>query len=261
MVHKIPSHQDVGGVAMGAIPPFAFVGNAVADKLAGIGASLHACTQEDQDTIAATDARIWSVQRRLLAIALASNPVDVSKRKHVRRRIDWDMVLEQTGHRVFNCALGKRCFYCDQKVSVNSYKAWLKTGECMGRSQPVVGHGSCGVDRPRPLSVPTTVTVGGKPLHKSHRLVSYRGCFWCWHCGCYCTHRPLALADECKPPTATGLRQIARLKKGKSPRADVQWPLPADGMPFPRIPAVLAGSPAESILLVAARRGGLNFGN
>ena len=79
--------------------------------------------------------------------------------------------------------------------------------------------------------VPTWLSVnpqiGNVAIHASHvpHLGWYRGLTWCWKCGSFAVAVPSLLRRECTGPGTHGNLQLARLRKGQTPRNEVPWPL------------------------------------
>ena len=69
--------------------------------------------------------------------------------------------------------------------------------------------------------------IGNVAIHASHvpHLGWYRGLTWCWKCGSFAVAVPSLLRRECTGPGTHGNLQLARLRKGQTPRNEVPWPL------------------------------------
>ena len=81
---------------------------------------------------------------------------------------------------------------------------------------------------------------GNTEIDGSHALWHHRGIFWCWRCGGFsCGGRSELLAAKCRRGASeSGERVLARIRKGKTPTAKFQWPLPEDA-PRPYFPVAL----------------------
>ena len=69
--------------------------------------------------------------------------------------------------------------------------------------------------------------IGNVAIHATHvpHLGWYRGVTWCWKCGSFAIAVPSLLRRECTKPGTHGNLQLARLRKGQTPRNEVPWPL------------------------------------
>ena len=74
---------------------------------------------------------------------------------------------------------------------------------------------------------------GGGELHHTHRLHHKRGLVWCWNCGAMTSDVARKLTEKCDiEPTRGGEGFLRRLRQGKTPRTDFEWPmLPGQGLP------------------------------
>ena len=75
--------------------------------------------------------------------------------------------------------------------------------------------------------VPTVNGIyGDRRLHRSHRLFCQRGIVYCNACGYYVTAVPRKLIEPCSTAaTGAGLDYLRRLRAGKPPKANMEWPL------------------------------------
>ena len=72
----------------------------------------------------------------------------------------------------------------------------------------------------------STLSFGGGALHATHRLHHKRGIIWCWNCGAYGTEVVRRLAEICDGDKGRGGEEnLRRVKQGKTPRYDLDWPL------------------------------------
>ena len=75
-----------------------------------------------------------------------------------------------------------------------------------------------------PPEIPLKFGAGrSTTIHHTHRLERKRGVIWCKTCGAYGTTRGRKLLLPCRPPTATGLAQLSRVRRGLTPHNSVDW--------------------------------------
>ena len=86
----------------------------------------------------------------------------------------------------------------------------------------------------------SSLAIGNKGLHLTHKLHHKRGVVWCWRCGYYATENPRELNEKCKGEVMRGnIYFLNRLKDNKTPRKSIEWPF-AEGEGPPEGP-VIAG--------------------
>ena len=195
-------------------PGLSFLGNAMADALAELGAQDEAYPSWLRQDIIKSDELGRRVRSRLLCIAAkraadqgATHPQPrpagrgvlkkarlegTALRKHVH-----DLGLA-SGHAVSVGACRVSCSTCKQSSTLRqSLRGWLAVA-CFPSGFP--------------------------GIHPSHLACRHRGIVFCKRCGCWAKGRIVKLARQCAPATVAGLAALRALGKGKCPPGLPSWP-------------------------------------
>lgn len=218
------------------------IGNALADHFAKQGAALAPRVNTDFD---AMDSIVWLVQRRIVSahiLAAGHNSSACKEGRGVsitpkeqrclaeRRRKE---LMESSTHQLQPCNGGWHCLIC--KVAVNSLSnKWLLRSFCQGDAAVQWSAGSSSGVRVPIMDKYYHLQIGQSFVHPSHTVARYRGFYWCWKCGSSATgsagikSHSLDLTRPCIGPTKSKKDLLARMRKGKTPKEDRDWPEPAD---------------------------------
>jgi hypothetical protein len=208
-VTKIKSHTDRATAIQAGVDPLHWLANSVADELAEEGARRAQLPADNLAEALRLDKEATEVQQHLCAVALEvarrapqlygpstrnSRLADAAARARQRRQ-----ALEEaehlTEHRL--CPLSGRCLTC-----------------------------LCGPTKETPKLDFLRTACPRRPaaIHGTHTLRETRGLWWCSVCGGTGVRHFKKLAQECKPPTATGKRALQRLLEGQRPYHVKAWP-------------------------------------
>jgi len=248
---KVDAHKDYGeAVVPGAMEFKDFMGNAMADCLAGAGASMAAVPHVIEEQQRIQDARTYRVLKRLLAVNMffvkkcpARSGAQRPKRQK-EARTAFQRMMEDSGHDLGGLegcrTIGQlpttvACITCSQMTSRKTIKAWLKHAKCTGQALASATHG---MDVARPPK-DAAVRIGRVDLHRTHLLHHRLGLWWCGACGYYTTAAGQGARSSAKllrlpcrarggrPATGAGKGYLERIAMGKMPKSGLAWPLPA----------------------------------
>ena len=199
------------------LTPEILVGNAVADALAKKGASVFPAAKERVEM----DQITWADQQRIYATCIlaaqaaprsvSAHPEDVllAARRIRKRELT---ILE-------NASRTRWSLWANGIIAMCALD-WLRNTICSG---PPTSHPS------------DPVRVGHQMLDESRRLRYHRGVYWCTTCGQIAQHaagkksRAIGLVNECPGYlTRAGRDVLARIERGRSPKASADWPLMRD---------------------------------
>ena len=193
---KVAAHGELEQLVSGSIRWEDYIGNSYADKLAGEGAARAALPDSIISLYAMTDAIAWKVQARLVEIVCAAPTKEqdsVEARAHAQLK-------EQ------RLARAREALEADVESQ-----------------DPVVDIEALELDLGPPEIPAKFGEARSSALHHSHRLQHKRGVTWCSVCGAYGTTRGRKLLQPCQPPTATGVAQLCRIRRGLTPHNSVKW--------------------------------------
>ncbi len=201
-ITKVKAHSSVDDVKLGQISLEDFAGNTYADKFANAGAEAVQIPDGKLTAYDNVDALTWKIQSRLAAIITAA-PTKEANRAEVE--------LMKAAKQELKAARAEAT-----RMSSDAQNAGLEQlsdGPKKGERDPL-----------------TALHLGGQrstEVHPSHKLGHKRGIYWCWACGKYGTSRGRSLLKSCHgAANATGKAVLSRIRRGMTPHASVEWPVP-----------------------------------
>ena len=224
-----------------------WVGNELADYLAGEAAASNAASEEMTSNWLTLGARANNILRRAVAVHRLFMEAEQAAGgrelgQWIRREHPVHAAIKQSGHQLVRDQRGAfQCLACGQRASQRQLKSWLSNGKCHARR--VVGQdGLC--TQPEGESV----VIGRCTTHPSHSLAWRRGVWFCTSCGAYAKacidHKSTChlLGSQCHgAPSGSGAKVLRRLEAGDTPRHGMAWPLPEFNE------ARLAAAPVEEL--------------
>ena len=243
-VYKVKAHATVDHMKVAGIPLYHYLGNTLADVLAKQGAE---AAEAPQACFEAVDGMAWLIQARitsaniLAAAHVEEDPGPVLHRESVKRKSMWEKLwaeVRASGHSMEMVNKQLICHTCRAMVGLKGIRTWLRANKCNGPVR-VTATGEC------PACIVDTSTgllVGKGRIHSTHTIAFFRGLYWCWKCGFYAQSAPGKKAHAMKlrrrcliTPTDAGAEYLAKLRLGKTPKPDLDWPEPWKA-PFPTEP-------------------------
>jgi ribonuclease HI len=223
-VSKVASHRARHTAALGGAEALLhFVGNELADVLAGGAAMRSQLSGDAIRTHLELEARAAMVQRRLGAVLVdvaerdRRAPIDVPRERRVRA--PWAVrrrrAVDASEHAATLGATAARCSACGETCRFSPRAAFLDW----------LGSPCCGplLDRPAwpgDVRVRAPITLGQHCSHVSHELY-YRAaceCWYCRRCGAVATQQLRALRLPCiGEPGTSGSLNLQALSKGRAP--------------------------------------------
>ena len=253
MLRKVKAHidRDRGALMVllaSDLPLDDFVGNKFADALANRGAELARVPFDIRANHEFWAGRMIKIAKRLVAInrmCFEEGAFDVKAYKRAPTISPLDSLLQKSGHffgRVSGaakhnatCRLAdrRRCKYCNVVVAQKSLLNWLrKNPKTCSPPVPTVLQPSAARPAVVDGQVGPIVVGKGRVIHSSHHPLFTRGLWWCNKCGFYataaigCKSSARKLVERCDGPVArAGQDYLKRLRAGKTPKANVAWPL------------------------------------
>ena len=242
-VHKTTAHLDEAhAIANPLVNLHQWIGNHLADALAGQAASFDAVPTEVACGVDSLTGRAYNILRRLVAACALFLEERGESEGFVRPPrpaglpSSLQLLIRSSGHdfgieprTVKEAPPLLACKCCGQIVAKANLVATLRDGgACVPLRILAAHHGADDLFAPQQGQL---VRAARSDLHRSHCLLRQRGIWFCSTCGGYTgsssskTH-PLSLRSPCKPPTRAGKYHLSRLSKGLTPTPSVSWPDP-----------------------------------
>jgi len=244
-IRKVKAHKSIEEVLLAGGSPIDWIGNHLADRLAGWGAALHEIPAVVIDDLKIKDAMTWKIQKRLIACyqgLLACKPTadeeallalwkQIDEHKEAFRPL---LELRKCGHAPTRVGKTLKCKLCLRSCpfQVKRIKSWIQEGCC----RPVPKSVTSGIapDSVVPGRANENELAGGiqhlgSIVHPSHRIGRNKGVVWCWDCKCFAAHKVKLLARPCTAPeirpAPQRVWQVSRLQQGLEPYAGFVWPV------------------------------------
>ena len=212
------------------VQPWEVIGNCTADALADRGATLAEVWSHDSAGVLYYYSLVRQIQARavvILSTIMQNRLSSVTGRKAIAntlKAIPPSGQLLNIAHSFTSYEGVLQCCMCLQRapVDLRSRKLWLCT-PCRP-DRELFRTLYCASIRPTPIPVGKEVVVGRTKLHSDHRIVVYRGLYYCLHCGCTASSKPQRLSSPCTERGENAVKRVLALKRGKLPSGYPAWP-------------------------------------
>jgi hypothetical protein len=230
-VGRVDAHADVKGYISQGIPIDDWIGNELADWLAGEGAKTNAVSLEVETNWFFLLGRAVKILQRAIAVhrLFLAEPGQLIARGVWERSIHpVHRAISESGHSLTKDGRGAyQCTRCGFRAGHRQLKTWLLGDKCVGlRVQ--------GSEWRAPNSANAAVLIGNRQTHKTQSLAWLRGVWFCTSCGGYAKavqdqkSTCLKLSKPCtKNANRGGFEVLDRISSGLPPRTGMQWPLPS----------------------------------
>ena len=231
-VERVDAHADVDDYIEHGYPVQDWIGNEVADYLAGEaaranGPSLQRITDWDFFCGRAT----LILKRAMVVHRLYLGPAGATTGpRGVWRQTEHPVhqAIRLSGHQLCRDSRGAfQCLACGQRAGRRSLKEWLATGRCPALHE-VAQDQLLALDQ----EATGSVMIGTRMTDRTHSLVWKRGVWLCTSCGGYAKatldakSTCVKLVAPCRPPTSSGTGVLRRFGRGDTPKVGMQWPMP-----------------------------------
>ena len=224
-VQKVQSHRGAEDLEEGAIPPFWFMGNEIADGVAGACADhceLPFTVTSTQDWIDSTAYLIRARAAEVLIDVVEADPSRSTSRKASRietpkgkakpkRKPQIETLIENSEHTVSKSRDGSyHCSKCSQTASGFALKPWL-ADPCRPANE-VIKSGT--------KQAQAQVRVRRAVAHPSHSITRSEAppLWFCMACGGFAATKMRTLSKQCpRIPTSSGKQNLERIKKNLFP--------------------------------------------
>ena len=230
-IQRVDAHADVRDYLAQGIDTKDWLGNELADYIAGQAATENECSANMEGDWNFFRDKAMKVLRRAMAVQKIFIEAELATGKSVRgvrpeRDHPVHRAIEQSGHQLVKDSRGAfQCLACGQRASRGQLRQWLTSAKCSA----VVNVGADGLCAQQEQH---TVQIGKKVTHPSHSLCWKRGVWFCTSCGAYakanCDEKSTChgLSQPCMhQPTRSGTEVLRRIRKNDTPKCGMRWPL------------------------------------
>ena len=229
-ISRVDAHADVRAYIEQGLDVADWLGNEMADALAGQAAEENSVSYGTEANWFSLQGRATRILRRAIAVHrlfLAEPGQHIARGVWVQGEHPVQKAIKESGHQLIKDERGAfQCKLCGQRAGRRQLKDWLAQGPCIALRMQGSEWKSLDAKTGR------SVRIGSRQTHASHCLAWHRGVWFCTACGAYAKavedqkstcHN---LSEECrKSANKGGLDVLNRIAQGRPPRSGMEWPL------------------------------------
>ena len=133
-------------------------------------------------------------------------------------RVQIEELVAHTTHTVQCVASRYTCSVCNGsfKISDPGFKHWLSL-QCVAPASQARFH--------TPVRIDSSIHIGNRITHVSHRLYKHRGLIYCSRCGARAGSNQIRnLGAHCQPPNSGVLAVLRAIRQDRMPPGLTEWP-------------------------------------